>query len=252
MRHVTALTACCLLLVATPAANAIPMNYGLKFTVETGSVVTVVYDQTSILSTSRESAVGNVYFGSFGIDSGLLAADGFNQPADVLFFFIKMENNIWSYNAADDSPYNVFGGFRGPTPGNPDCLTCFGAPSPGFDVMNGAIERLTGVVSGLADIPEVAFSNVAPGTFSAIGLFSAIEASSIPPGGHSEFRYVRGDGAAISAITGRMELYRIPEPDTLCILGAGLSALCFVRRKHGRDEQPLQTKRRALAAVRMR
>ncbi len=165
--------------------------------------------------------MGNVYFGTFGVDSEVLASGGLNRPGDVLFFFIEMEDNIWSYNAFDNLPHNEFGGFRGPRPDSPDCLTCGGAPSPGFDVVDGEITDLTGAMSGLADIPEVAFSNGAPNTFSAIGLAL---------GGAQFFSYVRGGGEGESAITGNMEVYRIPEPATLSLLGAGLVGI-FLRRR---------------------
>jgi PEP-CTERM motif-containing protein len=214
MRETKALAVSFLLLVAASAAHAVPITYGLRFTVETGTVVTVAFDESGAVPVSEDSAVGNVYFGAFAVDSDVLATDGLNKPADVLFFFVELEDNIWAYNA----PFNnSFDGFRGPTPSNPDCNACLGASSPGFDVVDGEITRIRGTLHGPADIPEVAFSNSAPDTFSAWGAWFY--------DGRPEFRYLQ------TGVTGRMDLFRVPEPGTLFLLGAGLLAVWLVRHR---------------------
>lgn len=229
MRHVKTLAVSFLLLLVAPAAFALPINYGLRLTAETGTVVTRFLDfeegEPHIDHFEEESAVGNVYFGSFAVDSELLVSDGLNKPANVLFFSIKVEDNIWAYNA----PFNnSFGGFRGPTVDSPDCGYCLGASSPGFDVLHGEITGFRGTVRSPADTPEVAF---APDTFTVIG----------SPQAAAQSRY--GSTEIGKRISGRMELFRVPEPGTVLLLVAGLLGYVAARFRNLKRTQSSTRKR---------
>jgi PEP-CTERM motif-containing protein len=190
------------LLGAPLTATAIPITYQIKFTTLTGSVRTSTFlDPTDEV----EDAAGNVYFGLFAVDDSILLTDGIGKAGILDFFFIQMEDNIWGYNLASN---NSFVGFRGPLPG---------VPSPGFDVVNGALTNLRGGVFGIADFPLVDFSRLAPNTFNATG------ATVFSQPGTSFSRVVD--------ITGTMEISRVPEPGTLSLLGLGFLVLGFSTRR---------------------
>lgn len=209
------------LLVAPLAATATPITYQIKFTVLTGSVRTVDWPEQGTPSFDDEDATGNVYFGRFAIDDEILASDGIGKPGNLDFFHIQMEDNIWGYNFAAD---NSFSGFRGPIPGDPFCLmsmACLDAPSPGFDVVNGAITNLRGGVYGVNDIPFVDFSPLgAANRFAAIGDVPFVEGTSAS---------MVGTGS--DGIYGTMEIFRVPEPGALSLFGLGLLILARTSRR---------------------
>jgi hypothetical protein len=190
---------------AVPRAHAVALLYGLKFTAETGYVEDYRFNESGPSSTWT-SAAGNIYFGSFGIDSDVLAIDGLNKSYELLFLSIKMEDNIWSYNAPSD---NSFEGFRGPKPGE-TCSACLGAPSPGIDVVGGAITNLRGGVYGESDVPFVDFSFFGANTFNAHGT---------TVGNPFEIGYRFN---SVKQLQGRMDVFRIPEPDTGLLLSIGV------------------------------
>ena len=197
-------------LIGTPlTATAIPVTYKIKFTTLTGSVTTETYpDPLGPPTVHVANAMGNVYFGLFGVDDSILLTDGLNKPGIVDFFHIQMEDNIWAYNVAGN---NSFVGFRGPGG--------IFAPSPGFDVVGGMLTNLRGGVFGVFDEPFVDFSLASPNTFNALGR------PDIAPGTSS--RYVGADGIGIQ---GTMEIFRVPEPAGLPLLGIGLLILAWTRR----------------------
>jgi len=211
MRHCAAIVLFFSLLTAETCSYAVPIVYQLKFTVETGNVGHQVR-QASGTTFSQTSAVGNVYLGQFGVDSQALATDGINQSHELLFLSIRMENNVWAFNAPSN---NSFVGFRGPKPGEA-CTGCMGALSPGLDVTGGEIANLGGGVHGAGDIPFIDFSFAGPHTFNARGR-AVGNALGVP------YDFVAG-------IRGRMEVFRIAEPATLLLLSSGLLGLGLARR----------------------
>jgi hypothetical protein len=212
-------------LAAPLTASAVAITYQIKFTVLSGSVVTQTFPTSGPPVVQVEDAVGRVYFGSFAVDDAILSTDGIGKSGDLDFFSIQMEDNIWGYGVAGN---NSFVGFRGPIPGSP-CMgtSCLGAPSPGFDVVNGTLTNLRGAVYGAADVPFVDFSNVGGANhFNALGL------SIFAPG--TSFSHV-GDGQELFG--GTMEINRIPEPGTLSLFAFGLIALTFTIRRAGKSKQ---------------
>jgi hypothetical protein len=202
-------------------ADAIPITYQIKFTVLTGVVTTLHLEAPDHFFSTSSNAAGNIYSGLFSVDSDILLTDGIGKVGDLDFFLIQMEDNIWGYNLPVD---NSFRGFRGPRPDS-DCngtFFCFGAPSPGFDVVNGEIVNLRGGVFGETDAPLVDFSSPAPNVFLARG------AVPIPPVGGT--RSFVGEGNSI--ITGTMEIFRVSEPGVVALFGLTLGVLVpFVRRR---------------------
>ena len=204
-------------------ATAIPVQYQIKFTALAGSVLTTSFPTAGAPTVDIADAAGNVYFGLFAVDDAVLLTDGIGKPGTLDFLYIRMEDNIWGYNFAGD---NSFAGFRGPIPGNAFCMmsmACVGAPSPGFDVVNGAVTNLRGGVFGVADLPFVDFSLLGANTFNATG-------ATFGAGPGTSFSRVRD-------VSGTLEIVRVAEPATLLPFGAGLlmllAALRTSRRKDG-------------------
>ena len=224
MRFKLAALASLALLLSPLTATAIPVQYQIRFTALSGSVLTTSFPGSpGAPSVDIADAAGNVYFGLFAVDDSILQTDGVGKPGTLDFLYIQIEDNIWGYNFAGD---NSFAGFRGPIPGNPFCMmsmACVGAPSPGFDVVNGAVTNLRGGVFGVADLPFVDFSLFGANTFNATG-------ATFGAGPGTSFSRVRG-------VSGTMEIVRVAEPATLLPFGAAvlmlLAALRTSRRKDG-------------------
>lgn len=196
MVHKLAVLVLVAILGAPLTAGAVPVTFQIKFTVLTGSVVTLDLTGPSGPSITEVDGAGKVYFGEFAVDDQLLLTDGTNKSGTLDFFRIQMEGNIWGYN---DATNNSFAGFRGP-----DGL---GSLSPGFDVANGTITNLRGGVFGQSDVPFVDFSLFGANTFNALGKPFFI------PGTSSSF---------VRDAMGTMEILRMPEPGTLALAGLGL------------------------------
>lgn len=207
------------LLGAPLTATAIPITYQIKFTTLTGSVTTSIFpDPVAPPVVHVDNAAGNVYFGLFAVDDAILMTDGLNKPGLLDFFFIQMEDNVWGFNVAGN---NSFAAFRGPTC---NISGCVGPPSPGFDVVNGAITNLRGGVFGQLDVPFVDFSLLGSNTFDALG------SPFIEPGTTN-----RRVGSAGVGITGTMEIFRVPEPGVLALFGFGLLVLAGMIRRARRS-----------------
>jgi hypothetical protein len=157
--------------------------------------------------------VGQAYVGSFTLQDGsVLATDGKNLPAVLTAFRLQLGDQVWDA-FHPGLPGNVFTGFRGPVPGNPECpggtpIFCLGAPSPGFDVTNGEITGLFGGVFGLGDVPFVDFEGMtnSPGHFLALPAFNV-------------------------TVEGAMDIRRVAAPSALVLLGVGLASLASLRRR---------------------
>lgn len=191
-------------------AGAIPVTYQIKFTVLTGSVVTLtIPPQPGAPTITEVDGAGKVYFGEFAVDDQLLQTDGMNKSGTLDYFRIQMEGNTWGFN---DPSNNSFAGFRGPNG--------LGSFSPGFDVVNGTITNLRGGVYGQSDVPFVDFSLLGANTFNALGKpFFA-------PGTSSSF---------VRDAMGSMEIFRIPEPGTLAMCGFGLLLMLTTLRSRRRS-----------------
>jgi len=203
-------------LACTPfVASAVPITYQLQFTVTSGSVESAIVQPDGSVVFNQTSAVGNTYFGSFGLDSSFLSTDGMNRSATLDFFSIQMEDNIWGFNSTNNSLV----GFRGPTLSNPGCTACVGALSPGFDILNGDIVALHGGVYGMFDVPFVDF--LAGDTFEALGGRLSVASSSQYVGTRQN-----------QTVLGSMRIVRIPEPGSALVLfGLGAFGLALVERR---------------------
>lgn len=221
MRRILIALTLTLLIAAPLSAFAIPVTYQMKFTVLSGKVLTAIVPTPLGPPTITEAdAAGKVYLGLFALDSDILLTDGIGKLGDLDFFFIQMEDNIWGYNLAAN---NSFGGFRGPT-------GSLGAPSPGFDVVNGEITNIRGDVHGPSDVPFVSFSNDVANTFSARGLLQFLQDG-------TPYSVLSGEGALpLGVAVGTMEIFRVPEPGTFVLFGLGLVALGLMRRRRLRSD----------------
>jgi hypothetical protein len=221
-----------LLLSAPLCAHAVPIIYQIKFTVLSGSLETHTFaDDITEPTIVHSDATGRVYLGLFSVDSNVLLTDGIGKPGDVGFFFIRMEDTAWGYNLS--LPFNAFEGFRGPTSSS-SCqganANCFGALSPGFDVVNGVLAGLRGGVFGQQDHPFVDFNNfyVEPGRFSA----AAGGGSTVfEPAPFTSFTFVDN-------VDGTLEIFRVPEPDATALFALALAALGVMRRSPAEGKSP--------------
>jgi hypothetical protein len=177
-------------------AMALPVQYQLQFK------VTDLYDHPAT-PLDPSVTIGSLFYGSFGVDDGLLAVDGLNQAAIVNNLRIDM-GNTWCYNLACVD--NVFAGFRGPGG--------LGSTSPGFDVAGSEVVNLRGGVYGMQDFPFVDFSFIIGGGPSeGCGPYCGNEAN--------RFSTVN----ALGAFAGIMTVTTVPEPLPLALFGLGLIAL---------------------------
>lgn len=166
-----------------------------------------------------QMAVGDVFTGTFTIDSSVLATDGINQAAEFQSFTVTMANTTWTMG----DPNSEFSGFRGPTGMN---LT-----GPGIDIVGGQITNLRGGVFGSFDTPFIDFSTDASAPFQSeagcTGLYCGNKAnafSSVVFGGNF------GGTMSIHAISAP-----VPEPETwgMALFGAGILGAALRRRREG-------------------
>jgi hypothetical protein len=191
------LALCCA--AAAPATHAGQVFYGLDFTVE------YVFSGGGFDLDPRV-AIGNVYTGSFSVDSAVLAQDAIDVAAEVGAFSITMEDVSWVMG----SPFSAFAGFRGPGG--------FGA-SPGFDVAGGQVTNLRGGVFGSADFPFVDFSTdvrLPPATNT--GACTGANCGNRP----NAFYTVNPLGAFGGAMTVHAVAAPVPEPESFAMLFAGV------------------------------
>ena len=125
-----------------PLVWATPVAYDLFFTVE------YLRTEAGFPPHDPRVQIGDVYTGSFTVDSALLATDGSNLAGNVSAFSISTEDVTWTMGL--QFPLSEFAGFRGPGG--------LGADSPGFDVAGGQVTNLRGGVYGRGDVPFVDFS----------------------------------------------------------------------------------------------
>jgi hypothetical protein len=197
------------LLVATaPAAHASFVSYGIDFTVE------YAFSGPGYASLDPRVAIGNIYTGSFSVDSAILAQDAINVAGDVGAFSISMEDVSWVMG----NPFSSFAGFRGP--GGQ------GAASPGFDVVGGQITNLRGGVFGGADFPFVDFSTDArlpfTNTAGCSGRFCGNRANAFST---SNPLGAFGGSMAVHAVAAP-----VPEPEAFAMLFAGFALVGLARR----------------------
>jgi hypothetical protein len=198
-------------LFATSASDAAPVAYQIDFTVDS---------LNGMVPADPDVMIGNKYFGSFVVDSGLLLSDGLNQSGLVSDFFVQFEDVIWSLNAP--YPQSQFKGFRGPGG--------LGSASPGFDVLNGDVVNLRGGIYGSADYPFVNFS-VDPD-----------EPSGPQPGctgaycGNAPNAFSTFNPAG--SFSGSMKIVRIPEPGPMALLMTGLIGFLASRRLTKKARSP--------------
>jgi hypothetical protein len=190
-------------LFAATAVHATPVAYQIDFTVDS---------LNGTVPADPDVMIGNKYFGSFVVDSGLLASDGLNQTGIVSDFFVQFEDVIWNFNAP--FPLSEFQGFRGP-----DGL--FSA-SPGFDVLNGDVVNLRGGIFGAADFPFIDFS------------FDPDEPFGPQPGCTGAYCGNKPNAFSTSnpagSFSGSMKIARVPEPGMLMLLMAGMIGVVVSRR----------------------
>lgn len=197
-------------LSAHDRAFATPISYSITFEVD------------YVVESGGKVTIGDKYFGSFTVDDAILATDGYNQPGQVLAFFVQTEEIVWDL----DSPYPIsnFDGFRGPGG--------LFADSPGFDVVGGEIVNLRGGLVGAGDASHVNFStNIGPEAPigfdpNCFGLYCGNQANQF-------YTVAKTTSFAteqkLYKFGGSMTVEKVPEPCTLGLLAAGLLRLVALR-----------------------
>jgi hypothetical protein len=202
MRYGLTLFILAALLVGPISANAEPILYGLMFEVD-------YLDASAPIAPRVE--IGDRFFGSFMIESGILGADGLNKGGELIDLGIRFEDVSWCFNLS--CPDNVFEGFRGPDE------PFLGAPSPGFDVLHGEIVNLRGGVFGGADYPFINFSTDLNAPFPG-------DCSGAYCGNHPNSFWTVNP---LGAFGGSMLVNRVPEQGTFSLLAVGLIGFGTVR-----------------------
>jgi len=199
-----------------PAARAHSILYALTLHANSGTMETLTYatdsfGQIHLVSDTTQSAAGDIFHGLFAIDSSILAVDGTQQQGEPLIFFtLKIADDIWSYRF----PFNnSFDGFRGPGDFSYE---------PGFDIVNGTLVGMCGGVYGPGDIPFVDFAECTDtpyppyqNGFGAVGI----------PFIHS------GTSSYPNGVFGTFDVTRVPEPSALALLSIGLVGVAISRRR---------------------
>ena len=157
------------LIVGVRPAEAAPLTYTMTLTPDSVTCLGVPCPPgTTVEGNHPPPTVGQPYLGSFTLqDDSVLATDGINLPATLTAFHLTLGDQFWDAFQPKAFPgvpgnNNLFQGFRGPRPGDPDCpggtpRVCLGAESPGFDVAGGQLVGLFGDVFGQSDVPFVDF-----------------------------------------------------------------------------------------------
>ena len=139
-------------------------------------------------------AVGDVFHGSFGVDTSILSTDGIVNTAPIFDFKLAFGNVFYS-----TGPDNLsLAGFRSGQGF---------ADAPGYVIEGGEVVDLVGGVYGLGDVPFIDF---------------------FPSYGRNRFGAT--DWAATTAL-GELLIQRIPEPSSLVLLGLALAGLAVSIRK---------------------
>jgi|SRR5688500_2096914 len=161
--------------------------------------------------------VGDVYKGSFTVDSSLLMVDGINLTSRIWDFTTTFEDITWAQGQPD--PASLFSGFRGPGG--------LGDVAPGVDVASGQVVNLRGGVYGSSDYPFIDYSLDAREPYFPNDPTCT---SGAYCGNRPNFFWSNNP---LGAFGGTMTVVasRVPEPETYALVAMGLGIVGFMSRR---------------------